>query len=314
MLKFQCPLCSKKLAVPEEYCGKRVRCPGCSEPIDVPDQSPFGAVAADDLDSLSQGPAVDPPAPDPAPNDPDTQTRDALHPSDASRLAPTEVPDVSFAGVFVYPFKGAGKYLMLTYLIIIVAFRLGSMLPLMGIGFGLAGLVCSIYFLAFLISVVASSANGESEMPDWPSFTSWREDIVTPVLICYLQTALSFLPAIAYLVLAWFEVLAFSPPLAWALIALGCLVAPMVFLAAVLFSSVEAVNPVLIIGSIFRIFPAYLLTLAFLALVIVLESVINNLALPIPFLNAVIGIYSSMVMMRILGLLYYKNQHKLGWF
>jgi DNA-directed RNA polymerase subunit RPC12/RpoP len=36
MIKFNCSSCQKKLGVPDEYAGRRVRCPKCEEPSIVP--------------------------------------------------------------------------------------------------------------------------------------------------------------------------------------------------------------------------------------------------------------------------------------
>ena len=36
MIKFRCPNCEKKLGVPDEYAGRRVRCNQCSQPCRVP--------------------------------------------------------------------------------------------------------------------------------------------------------------------------------------------------------------------------------------------------------------------------------------
>ncbi|WP_432797291.1 hypothetical protein [Poriferisphaera sp. WC338] len=37
MIKFHCETCGKKLGVPEEYAGKKVRCTQCSNPVRVPE-------------------------------------------------------------------------------------------------------------------------------------------------------------------------------------------------------------------------------------------------------------------------------------
>lgn len=36
MVKFRCEHCQKKLGVPDEHAGKRVRCPQCGQPVEVP--------------------------------------------------------------------------------------------------------------------------------------------------------------------------------------------------------------------------------------------------------------------------------------
>jgi hypothetical protein len=37
MIKFYCTRCDKKLGVPDEFAGKRVRCPRCKQPVTVPE-------------------------------------------------------------------------------------------------------------------------------------------------------------------------------------------------------------------------------------------------------------------------------------
>ena len=40
MIKFYCGNCEKKIGVPYEYAGKKVRCPRCKEGVAVPQPEP----------------------------------------------------------------------------------------------------------------------------------------------------------------------------------------------------------------------------------------------------------------------------------
>jgi len=40
MIKFRCQYCDKKIGVPDEYAGKRVKCPRCASAIVVPELEP----------------------------------------------------------------------------------------------------------------------------------------------------------------------------------------------------------------------------------------------------------------------------------
>ncbi|MBN2210684.1 MAG: DUF4013 domain-containing protein [Sedimentisphaerales bacterium] len=40
MIKFRCNGCQKKMGVPDDYAGKRVRCPQCQQPVTVPVNAP----------------------------------------------------------------------------------------------------------------------------------------------------------------------------------------------------------------------------------------------------------------------------------
>lgn len=39
-IRFRCKSCDKKIAVRDEYAGKKARCPGCKQPIRVPSPRP----------------------------------------------------------------------------------------------------------------------------------------------------------------------------------------------------------------------------------------------------------------------------------
>jgi hypothetical protein len=46
MIKFHCSCCRKKLGVPDEYAGRRIRCPKCGEPSVVPKADAISAAAS----------------------------------------------------------------------------------------------------------------------------------------------------------------------------------------------------------------------------------------------------------------------------
>lgn len=49
MIKFHCNVCDKKLGVPPEYAGKKVKCPRCTTPITVPQPEVPDAPAPDSI-------------------------------------------------------------------------------------------------------------------------------------------------------------------------------------------------------------------------------------------------------------------------
>jgi hypothetical protein len=69
MIKFFCPHCNRKLGVPDEYAGKRVRCSSCHQPCIVPAPQPVGGnETPDTLGIQLEEPPASPPA-DTAPDD-----------------------------------------------------------------------------------------------------------------------------------------------------------------------------------------------------------------------------------------------------
>jgi hypothetical protein len=176
------------------------------------------------------------------------------------------------------------------------------------------------YLISYLQRILTSSAMGKEEMPDWPDASEFGEDILAPFLQL-LGTALAcFLPALAVSLFVPHDNPWAGPALAAAIV-YGCVCFPMAFLAVSMFSSVAAVNPLLVIPSILRIPLQYLLTVLLLGGVLALrwtgEAFLENL-LPIPILVRIVfgfaGLYLLTVEMRILGLLYLANKDRLGWF
>jgi hypothetical protein len=251
--------------------------------------------------------------------DPPAPAKPAALAALAASAAATETP--SFAGVmggaFAYPFKHDGVILLIAGTIFYVVINFltahaqifGFVLMIFGTG----------YLFNYLQRILISSASGENRMPDWPDFTDWSD--VTGPFIQVLGTAVfSFGPAILVKVLAPADAAWTHGALMGAVI-FGCIYFPMSFTAVAMFDSLGALNPLLIIPSMFKFFAAYLLTVVLLFAVLVLIWAGNSVlqaVLPVPILPAAIaeflGLYVLTVEMRILGLLYWTKKDELGWF
>lgn len=92
-------------------------------------------------------------------------------------------------------------------------------------------------------------------------------------------------------------------------------------LALAMFDTVTALNPVSLVWSIMRIPGPYVMATAAFGLAITAFffcDTLIGLVLPAPFLGYVISgfvsLYFVAVAMRIMGLLYWSNQGRLGWF
>jgi hypothetical protein len=78
----------------------------------------------------------------------------------------------SLADALAYPFRGLGLYLFVGYVLLLLVFDLGGMIP--GLGCAIAVFQAVILFIlpGFLFAIVRSSAEGETELPDW---ADWSE-------------------------------------------------------------------------------------------------------------------------------------------
>ena len=224
-----------------------------------------------------------------------------------------DVADRSLPGQFLrafwYPLLGQGKYVLGGYLVFVVALNFAQRLPLVGFAFCLMGLLFTLYLWAYFMRIVASSANGEKELPDWPSAAdAWRDVdllILGTVVFC-------FGPVIVYqLILPRF--IEMPGGLFWPLLILGCFCFPMALLSVVLHDSLTGLNPVLLIWSIFKVRWNYLFCFAMIVLAAVLFY-LSFAILPIPLIGVVLPLYIIMVIMHVVGLLYYANSERLCWF
>jgi hypothetical protein len=175
------------------------------------------------------------------------------------------------------------------------------------------------YMISYFQRILVSSAGGEDRMPDWPDFTSFG-DLASPIFQFVGTYALSFGP--------WIALEAFAPgdapwKTAGVVIALlfGCLYFPIGFLAVSMADSLTALNPLVIVASIVRIFGSYVLAVVVLAATFVagyFGGALLEQYLPIPILPGVlsqfVSLYLIAVEMRILGLLYLHRKDDLRWF
>lgn len=249
-------------------------------------------------------------------------------------LTPTTHEEPSFysriPGAFVYPFKKSGIILLIlaTVLFTVLDFLSSASSPSISgrvrvTRFSLLITVISLgYLFAYMQKVIAHSAQGEDEMPDFPDITEWWSDILQPFLFFAGTLLVSLLPAIAILVsmgqnemvgLGLFPALAF-----------GAFYLPMALLAVAVTDNFLGLSPHVVVPSILRTFVPYCVTFVLLV-VLVTVRVAGGLAVrevpveqvPLKILATVVmeffSLYLLMVEMRILGLLFRSYRSRLGW-
>jgi hypothetical protein len=228
------------------------------------------------------------------------------------------------AGAFGYPFKGDGLALLgagaVLYWLISAMRYVAAYATIIGAAaVGILALFGTAYLIAYLRSILTSSAGGQDKMPDWPDASDLPGEILAPCFQLAGTVAVCFLPAIAVA----YSVPPSSPWAETARVAslvFGCAYFPMAYLGVSIFDSVAALNPLLVMPSIFKIPWAYLLTTVLMGGVLLVHRAADSLPeqVPIPVLPGLVGrffgLYLLTVMMRMLGLLYRANRQRLGWF
>ncbi len=216
-------------------------------------------------------------------------------------------------GIWLYPLRGQGKYLLLAYFIVLGLLGLLSFMPFLGIGAVVIELFLGFYIVAFMIRIIADSANGEVELPDWPELSDWREDLLHPCLLWAAAGMISFGPAILYDIL-YPASKTLYPPLSLIFWILGELYFPMGLLAVVLCDSPAGLNPLRVIPAIIRTWRTYFVACLILGLIFFLSGIVSKIPQVGPLMAWFLGFYLSLVEMRIIGLIYYTNSKRLKWF
>jgi hypothetical protein len=229
-------------------------------------------------------------------------------------------------GVFAYPFRGSGPWILILATIVLSALQF--------ISAGLLAIFTKIvafgYLFIFMQNIIHATANEEEEMPGLPGL-----DGVFGACFRFLGCVLISFGAA--LVLLYFAIAQEEPMAGIAIIpatVLGCIYFPMALLAVAMKDSVMAANPLVVMPAIFKVPLEYLIAVLLLGAVfgarLLGEMLIRVIFGPNALVThsmseffamfgarmfwALAGVYLLTVNMRILGLLYVTKKQKLGWF
>ena len=241
--------------------------------------------------------------------------------------------DLSFQqqvkGVFKYPFGKGGialliiGSLMFFGLDVLVTwgwkFRFIMLKAVSSVG--ILALFSAGYLCAWLQKILFATAEGEDDVPGWPDFMDWKDDIVMPFRLAIAAAVASFGPAFGYLIFHAVNDSEMRLPVLFPLFALGFIYFPMALLAVAMSNNWLAVNPLVVMPAIARLNLQYVVAcLVFFGMVLVrfVSESLLHAVLPIPVLpgliSSFIALYFLCVEMRLLGLLYFTNKKRLGWF
>ena len=223
-----------------------------------------------------------------------------------------------FIDIFLYPFNLAGvAHLIGLWLLLFLFCPL--VIALLGLGIEYIPVVYFLsvaYTLYYFAECIRDSAGGSRRAPDLRASPAKpdRWDYISQLLVMVGSIAACFSPVAVYYI-----VTERSDLIYWLILACGGFFFPMVLLAVVLFDSFNALNPILIIGSIFRTLPPYCgMVLFFYAgalLFMKIDSPVNRFRLlpVVPFLIKGMQLYMIFVAVGLLGRFYRRFEKKLNW-
>lgn len=233
-------------------------------------------------------------------------------------------------GALAYPFRGSGPLALVAGTIVFaVLIFIASISPL---GFFL-GIPLIGYIFSCLTNIVHHTVSSDKEEPpDWPEFLSLWSGFKTFFLF-FLASLISIAPLMIYLKVVggkidW-NVLLFTseginqdkgPLLFWIFVlkVFSAFIIPMYFISIVILESFVALNPILILRSIFTTLPGYMVLLIFLFIFNVFYALVHLVpvfSMPFVggFLEAALMIYFLLVIMRWFGIFYREHQSILKW-
>ncbi len=333
VIKFCCESCSQRFSVHKNNAGKKGICPKCKKIIVIPQiqtqippsnqtvpEAPKAGSESTSYDSVLLVMPQKDNTQDLPPGHPeaygngtesnqeldeeDTEETDALH----------RVP--WFLEIFLYPISASGLVNLA-----ILSF-LPRMLPPLGhLSYwlspspALAIIVVLVGYLLYCLSdYIRDSTGGSRRAPDIElslSILTNAGELVWLILRTFICIAVCIGPLLAYLIITKHTDIIF-----WLLVTYGVLFLPMVLMAVVLFDSLRALNPILIIASILNVFVPYCgLVLIFFVVcgITAIILVIMPRSWIISYTLSAICIYITIVMSHVLGRFCYKYRERLNW-
>lgn len=213
--------------------------------------------------------------------------------------------------IFGYAWRGTGKYVLITCVVLSVIADLAGLAPLFG---PIASLFLAGYFCAIYYQLIQSTATGGKEAPEFPDMANLFEDVIWPLLQISAVGIVSFGPAIGYGIWAGEDA---NPLIGRGLVALGVIYFPMAILAVVVLGYTGALSPHVVVPAVFRAGWLYwvgvLMLVALYMAGSMIEDALKGRFIIGPLVMAVVGTYTMMTNARILGVVYRERQEELGW-
>ena len=198
--------------------------------------------------------------------------------------------------------------------ILFVISSLVSYSPFLG---GTASLFVFAYLCGLYFELVELSSDEDNEFFAFPDISDPIEDIVLPTVKVIGVIIISFLPLIAWIIWGDDSLPLYNETI-YALVALGIFYIPMAMLATISLGSLRGAMIHIVLPSIFKAGPLYLLAAFMLGAIYTAEAFAFGYLDQWPFVTipvaAFIAMYALMANARTLGLLLQRREEELGWY
>jgi hypothetical protein len=327
VIRFACTFCGQHIRVSQTYAGKKSKCPKCKNSLVIPqptplleDDQPIRLVRDSDL--LAPNTNSLHPSPQEAIPTEDQQFQMLRQAAGLSPLEPPPLPERKFPfliDIFLYPANLQGLIYLAIVVLIPLLIRIVSMfLGVFAVFVILPAMiimpVIAAYTYWYLAQCVHDSAAGNIRAPDTLAETPGVWELLWQLLQILACLVVCAAPAAAY-----FGYTRRTDLIFWLLAGGGAFFYPMTLLGVLMFDSVNGLNPLIIIPSIFSTFFQYcglvILISAILYLLVQTQRILQPGLLGFllyPLLQAS-ELYLAMMAAHLLGRFYFKYQGKLNW-
>lgn len=325
VIRFSCTLCGQKIRVAKASAGKKGKCPKCKSALIVPQVSASDSTPAMPDIRLQPIPSPDYVAPDRTTLTTEQQLQMLRGTAGIGPQTPPERKLPWLIDIFFYPANLPG--LLFFGIVILIPLILDILMFLMGILAGLIAVPCGIinaliamYVYWFLVQCIRDSGLGGIRAPETMSETPGLYELFLAIIRILFCLVVCAAPAASYFV--WTSRV---DTLFWILVGCGGFYYLMAILAVAMFDSIEGLNPLIVIPSIFSTFFQYCgLVVMVAAIVWVLgnaRETLKAIILPIPVwvsfplvvLLKCVELYLFMIAAHLLGRFFFKYQEKLNW-
>jgi len=342
MIRFDCKNCGQKIAADETQAGKKGRCPKCKAILVVPADFLLEFETERTQTSLQDASETEDRLEKPGLNltflDAPEKGRAGEIPVVSESIADKRAVDIQsleerletaeatkpvgqrkfpwFIDIFLYPISTPA--LIIIGIVISIPLIIGLMADLLGpLDFFISipgffiNIVVGLYMYWYLCHCVRDSAEGNIRAPDVLVSSPTIGDMffqTMKVVICLLFFS-------APMLIYYYNERSIDF-IFWLLFGFAVFFFPMGFLSVIMFDSINGLNPILLIGSIFSTFFQYLGLLflfSILGWLIIQIFSVASASVILSFLLPLAIIYLSLVTAHLLGRFYWRNQEKLRW-
>ncbi len=340
MVKFRCENCGQLLSIAPMHTGGRGRCPRCKKLVTIPEPRmetatserttpemapcrPLGDRLLFDLPPAAVAPGESHESEAAQRRQRELQAGYVLQ--DHREPPPRKLPwpidiclyPLSKAGLTIL-FLSTGVPFLLRLVLRFFAYGTGAFPPMLifwvlFIVLHYAALLLFLLYLTwYLCECLRDSAAGGLRAADTTANTPGLGELLGQCLVVAAAAGVCLAPALVYFNSARSANVPF-----WTLFAVGGFVLPMALLAVVMFESLRALNPLLLLGSIFSTFFPYCLLVPFCYGLCLLVPVATRCLFSefwiLSYVLIFLAFYQWLVLAHLLGRFYWRNRQRLNW-